>query len=411
MSENITISLAGSPVDVDNFDFQVSISHGRADVMASPTASTCQIVLRGAAGPQLELTDEIVITSHNLPRFTGKISDLDVSFIATEPPQAITTITGMGYLADLGYVEVGASGWSEETVRQRAEEILTASGLDYLNGGDPDITLHSLSAGNAEPSTALDGLASLAQWSGATYFDDPQGRIVFEDYGNRGITTFSGTWSNQANTWAATGGTWESFPLTIAGFTLDVDGVVFSPVWSKSLGSLINDVTVVYHSGGGGGHGATGEVNQTDSASITAYGRREYRLETEIENSTDATTRAAGIITAQANPLWNLGQVSILAHELSETDLDKVLKLVSGALVIVTGMPATGPYAEFNGIVEGWTDSYNNGQHVLTLSLSDPRFSYQMLEFGEVTGTVTWADVGADAQWFEIVTNDDLIGV
>jgi len=87
------------------------------------------------------------------------------------------------------------------------------------------------------------------------------------------------------------------------------------------------------------------------------------------------------------------------------------LKLVSGALVIVTGMPVTGPYSEFNGIVEGWTDSYNNGQHVLTLSLSDPRFSYQMLEFGEVTGTVTWADVGADAQWFEIITNDDLIGV
>jgi hypothetical protein len=403
MSENITISLAGSPVDVDNFDFQVSISHGRADVMASPTASTCQIVLRGAAGPQLELTDEIIITSHNLPRFTGKISDLDVSFISTEPPQAITTITGMGYLADLGYVEVGASGWSEETVRQRAEEILTASGLAYLNGGDPDITLHSVSPGNAEPSTALDGLANLAQWSGATYYDDPQGRIVFEDYGDRGITAFAGIWSNQPDTWADTGGTWESFPLTIAGFTLDVDGVVFSPVWSKSLGSVINDITVVYYSGN--------EVNQTDSASITAYGRREYRLETQIKSSTDATTRASGIITAQANPLWNLGQVSILVHELSETDLYKVLKLVSGALVIATGMPETGPYAEFNGIVEGWTDSYSNGQHVLTLSLSDPRFSFEMLEFGEVTGTVTWGDVGADAQWFEIITNDDLIGV
>ena len=186
---------------------------------------------------------------------------------------------------------------------------------------------------------------------------------------------------------------------------------MFSPVWSKSLGAVINDVTVVYHSGGGGGHGATGEVNQTDSASIAAHGRREYRLETEIENSADATTRAAGIITAQANPLWNLGQISILAHELSETDLDRVLKLVSGALVIVTGMPTTGPYAEYNGIVEGWTDSNSNGQHVITLSLSDPRFSYQMLECGEVKGTVTWADVGAAAQWFEIITNDDLIGV
>ena len=411
MTEPIVVTINAAEVDLALVDFDLSITHGRSDVTSPPTSSTCQLVIRGATGPAFDISDAVTITAHSVARFAGTISDLDVNFIGTNPPKAVTTITAMGNLAALGLQEVGASGWSEETARQRVEEILAASGFTYLNGGDAAITLHSLSAGNAEPTTALDGLAQIANWTGGTYFDDPDGRIVFEDYGNRGLTTFTGIWSSQANTWAGTSGTWGSFPTSIAGFPLDTAGVMFAPQWGKTLDPLINDVTVVYHSGGGGGHGTSGEVNQSDSASISAYGRREYRLETEIKTLTDATTRAASIITAQANPLWNLGQISILVHELEAADLTKVMQLVSGDLVIVTGLPAQGPFSEFNGIVEGWTDNYTQGNHTLTLSISDPRFSYQMLEFGEVTATVTWGDVGASVAWFEVITNNDLIGV
>jgi len=403
MTEPIVVTINAVEVDLTLVDFDLSVTHGRSDVTSPPTSSTCQLVIRGATGPAFDISDAVTVTAHGVARFAGTISDLDVNFIGTNPPKAITNITAMGNLAALGLQEVGAAGWTEETASQRVDEILTASGFTYLNGGDTALTLKAVALVDATPTTALDALSSLATGTGGTYFDDPTGRIVFETYGNRGLTTFTGVWSAQANTWAGTSGTWGSFPTTIAGFPLDTAGVMFAPQWGKTLEPLINDVTVTY--------GTDTSVNQSDSGSIAAYGKREYRLDTQILSETDATTRAASIITAQANPLWNLGQISILVHELDEADLTAVMQLVSGDLVIVTGLPAQGPFSEFNGIVEGWTDNYSQGNHTITLSISDPRFSYEMLEFGEVTPTVTWGDVGASVAWFQVITNDDLIGV
>jgi len=114
-------------------------------------------------------------------------------------------------------------------------------------------------------------------------------------------------------------------------------------------------------------------------------------------------------MTAQANGLWNLGQISVLVDQLDEADTDELLDLVSGSLVTVRGLPASGPYPDFNGIVEGWTDSYNNGQHIMTLSISDPRFSLQVLQWGQVAPAFTWSQVGPGAQWFEIITQSDLV--
>jgi len=45
----------------------------------------------------------------------------------------------------------------------------------------------------------------------------------------------------------------------------------------------------------------------------------------------------------------------------------------------------------------------------MTLSISDPRFSLQVLQWGQVAPGFAWSDVGAGAQWFEIVTQSDLV--
>ena len=403
MTEPIVVTINAVEVDLALVDFDLSITHGRSDVTSPPTSSTCQLVIRGATGPAFDISDAVTITAHGVARFAGTISDLDVNFIGTNPPKAITTITGMGNLSALGLQEVGAAGWTEQTASQRVTGILTASGFSYLNGADTDITLKAVALEDATPTTALDALSSIASGTGATYFDDPNGRIVFESYGNRGLTTFAGVWATQTDTWTATSGTWGSFPVETTSTTMDTAGVMFAPQWAKNLEPLINDVTVTY--------GTDTSVNQSDAASIAAYGKREYRLDTQIKTVTDATTRAASIITAQANPLWNLGQISILVHELDATDITALMELVSGDLVIVDDLPAQGPYDVFEGIVEGWTDNYSQGNHTLTMSLSDPRFSYQILKWVDVLPELTWGEVDAAAQWFEIVSNNDLVGV
>ena len=400
---NLTMTLNGAAIDTASVEFNTTIMHGRSAVTDVPTASSAQLVIRGAAGPVMEISDTLVISFDGLPRFTGKISDIDVSFTGTNPPTAITTVTGMGNLAELGLVEVGASGYAEETVRQRVEAILAASGVTYLNGGDANITVKAVPAVDAVITTAWDGIAAMAVQSGATFFDVPSGEIIFEDYGNRGQTTLTGIWALQTTTWASTPGTWASIGPGINGTTIDGAGIILSPTWTKQLEPLINDITVTY--------GTDQSTQQTDSASIALYGRREYLLDTTISNVGDAVTRTGQIILAQSNPLWNLGQISILVNLLDAATTTAVMKLISGSLLRIYNLPAQGPYYDYTGIVEGWADSYAGGNHTLTLSISDPRFSYQILKWADVIPNLPWGSVYDEARWFEIVSNNDLVGV
>jgi hypothetical protein len=394
------ILLAGSPLDLNTVEYQVSVQHGRSDILSAPQASSAQIVIRGPVGVAAEIADDVVIEAYGDPRFTGQISDVRVTHLSSVPPVALTQITAMGNLARVGFVEVGASGFSQQTVSQRVTTVLDATGLDYLNGADTDLVLHAVSSGNAEPTDALTYLQRLAEGTGATYYDDPAGRIVFESYGNRGITAFAGVWSNQIGSWDDQPGSWEDYPVDRATTNIPQGVVVFSPAWSRTRQTILNTVTVVGYTG----H----EETASDSASIAAYGLKEYRLDTDIKNNSDVVARAGGIITAQANPLWSLGELSIFVHQLSSTDRDLILALVSGMAVSLANLPQPAPTNNFLGIVEGWGEVYVPGQHVLTLSVSDPRYSFQTVTWAEVDPALEWGDVPADLQWYEIITGNDL---
>jgi hypothetical protein len=395
------IELAGVALDLDTVEYQVQIQHGRSDVTTSPQPSNAQIIIRGATGVDVEISDTLVIKAYGYHRFTGNISDISITHLSSVPPVAVTTLTGIGELSRVGFVEVGADGYPHETVSQRIDDVLTDVGLPFLNGADPDVQLHSVSTGNAAPIDALSYLAQVAEWTGATFYDDPFGRIVFESYGNRGITSFSGVWANQVGTWADNADSWDSYPVDALPTIIPDTDIIFTPTWSKTRQTIINSVTVL-------GYNETHETTQTDSASIAAYGLREYRLNTEIRFSADVIDRAGNIITAQANPLYSLGAVSILVHNLDNTTRDLVLQLVSGMAVSLSGLPQPAPVANFLGIVEGWGEVYTPGEHILTLSLSDPRYSFQTVTWGEVDPALEWGDIAADLQWFEILTDDSL---
>jgi len=132
---------------------------------------------------------------------------------------------------------------------------------------------------------------------------------------------------------------------------------------------------------------------------------------TELHGATDAQERAQQILAAQAQPLWNLGQVTVLVHRLTTPERDRVLSLISGTRVIINGLPEGSPYTQFQGIVEGWSETYANDQHLLTFSLSDPRASYQACAWDEVDVSLTWENVDPTIQWYNVVVPDDLIGV
>jgi hypothetical protein len=395
------ILLNNVPLDLATIEYQVQIQHGRSDVTANPQPSNSQIIIRGSVGVDVEISDELVIKAYGFHRFTGQVSDVTITHLSSDPPIAVSTITGIGELSRVGFTEVGASGYPQQTVSQRVEEVLTAVGLPYLNGADSVTILHSITGVDITPTEALTELASLAERNGGTYFDDPYGRIVFESYGDRGTTTFAGAWSSQIDAWADATTAWNTYPVNMSSTLVPDDGIIFTPTWTKTRQSLVNSVTVL-------GHNETHEFTQTDAASIAAYGLREYRLQTDIKNAADVIERAGNIITAQANPLWNLGSISIMIQNLDQPTRDKIMLLVSGMEVSILNLPQPAPEAAFAGIVEGWGEIYTPGQHILTLSLSDPRFSFETLTWGEVYADIQWQDVFNTAKWFEIISNGSL---
>jgi hypothetical protein len=404
MTSPITlIEVGGVALDLSDVEYQINVQHGRNDVTSQPEASTAQITIRGASGVSAKMSDPVTIQAYGFDRFTGEISDLTIRHLSTTPPTAITTLIAMGNLSKLGLRTTTATTYPNESVRDRAEKILTDGGLPYLNGGNDTLQVHSQGAGDTEPETVLDALQSLSAWSGSTFFDTPAGLISFESYGTRGLTAYAATWQSLPFPWTTYAEAWDSFPTTIASYTFPTHGVIWSPTWTQRLEALINDVTVTYGSQG------QNEEQADDSASIALYGRRSYVLDTRLRQSVDASTRAGAILTAQANPLWNMGQISVYVDLLGTTDRDRVLALVNGATVTVPNLPEPAPYTSFTGIVEGWGETYTPGQHIITFSISDPRYSYETVTWAEVDSALIWGDVNPDVAWYNVVTADDLI--
>jgi hypothetical protein len=395
------IKLNGVDVDLSDVEYQVSIQHGRNDVLSQPEASSAQIVIRGSRGVQAKMADFMQIEAYGFARFTGEVSDIQIVHLSSDPPEAITTIIAMGNLAKLGLALTGGDGFAHETVRERADIILTDSGLDYINGGSDTLELHQTDP-NIEP--VMQALQNLAEGSGATFFDTPEGIIAFESYGNRGLTHYANTWASLQQPWSYYLQSWDSFPTSFASYAFPESGVVFSPTWTQNLTSLVNDVTVSY-----GNPSNLSYEQSEDSASIALYGRRSYSLTSGLRNEADATARAGSILTAQANPLWQMGQISVLVHELDEPNRDLVLALVNGATVTVPGLPTPAPYSSFTGIVEGWAETYTPGQHIITFSISDPRYSYQTVTWADIDPALEWGNVNPGVAWYNVVKADDLI--
>lgn len=390
------VRVNGVELDFDGIEYSVTVSHGRPDVLSSATASTAQIILYGPTNTSVDIADELRIGAYGICRFFGAVTDARMEFLGSGT--ARTTITAVGQLAKLGtrLVEVD---FPNEMVDERVETILAATGLDYLNGATDTLELFAVAEDTPQP--ALNLLDQLAQWSGATYFDTPDGRIVFESYGIRGQTANPGNWASQTQTWEDLERTWDSFPSSLAALPLPPSSVVYAPAWTKSQQGLINEIAIT--------HGDPAIVETySDADSIAAYGLRAAELTTGLRKNADADARGPAILLAQARPLWNLGQVSVLVHELDTTTRDLLMVVKSGSTISVSNLPAEGPYAQFIGITEGWTEVYTPGQHVMTLSLSDPRFSYQTVTWADVPPALVWEDVNPGLEWYNAVTADDL---
>ncbi len=402
------IQVAGSSVDLARVDYSVTVMHGRDSVTDTPVPSNCELVfyLTGETSIPFNVSDSLYIEAYSVPRFTGRITDmsLEYTYSVDGTPIAALRMVGIGNLSLLGrYYEAGP--YVEEDLDVRVSTILTGTGLTFTAETDPDITLMAYDPGY---SNVLDLLTELCEWTGATLYDVPSGTIWFESYTRRGYDYSVATWADMgAQTWGASLGTWaEQYGADSVAPTpvvLPSAAVVWSPGWAVTGATIINDVTVFY-----GPNDPQDSVNLTDTASITQHGLAAADVITGMLNSADATRRAQLVITAQADERYELGKIEVLIDELDSTTRTAVLALKAGARVIVDDLPQPGPFSEFLGVVEGWGETYTPEGHSLTLSLSDPRYSYAVMAWSNA-GTAIWGGIPTSNTWADIISPADLI--
>lgn len=402
------IAVNGTPLDLGAIEYQITLTHGRNDIQQQPTPSDAQLFLYGLTDLPCEISDVISIEAYNEPRFTGQITDLTLTHYVT--PNGDSTgrleITAVGNLAKLGLLNVGESGYAETTLQTRVDDILDETGLVYQANTDPNMV--QLAVDPVEGgSPALGLLNTLCAETGATMTDLPDGAILFESYTRRGYGYNPATWAGITDTWDDVTGAWfdiyERTETAPAPVVLPASTVIFEPIWRNTVTTVLNQVTVTY-----GDADPRDTHTESDSASIATHGLRAFNLDTRLADLTDAVDRAGAIIRSQSEPRYAMQNVGILVHRTSDPLRGQILGLLQGSRVQIDDLPLPAPLSQYTGVVEGWSETYTPEEHILTVSLSDPRYSYALARWSEVDDTLEWGDVNASIQWYNVVQASDL---
>jgi hypothetical protein len=376
------------------------------------------MTLYGFTSIPITISDVVEVEAYGVTRFTGRVTDTQLSHDYNPNGPTVGApvtsyvarldVTMIGNLSLLGLAFVGASGYSQELLNDRVENILTDANIVYTNNSDPLMTQESLDALDGGYS-ALDLLTALGTETGVTLCDLPDGAVLWESYSRRGYGYNPAHWDDldPTDTWPDINYIWadvydrvDTAPLTVG---IPKAKVAWSPTWRNTSQTILNDVTVIY--------GANGNQSQndTDPASIITHGRRAFTLTTQLHLGTDAQSRASDIIRTQSEPRYALQSVEVLMEEVTEPLLSQLLGVISGSKVSIDDMPHPSPVDDYIGVCEGWAETYTPGLHRLVLSLSDPRFSYQVVKWSEIDPALLWSGVDVNIQWYNVVIPADLV--
>lgn len=396
-------------LDPCTVDATAVITHGRDDVGAGPTASSCALTIITDALPGWSVADEITVTADGRQRFAGRITDLTLTH--TTPGDtgraAVIALTAIGTLGDLGWRDVGADPWPEESTADRARGILSAAGVPYKVEGDPPLRV---TARDVDRKRALELIGGLAEDAGAAVFDTPDGTVVFQHYAARAQTwTYRlwreapGIWSEQDQwftDWTATAADSPTAPTPV---DLPCDAVAWEPVWGQTAGDVINHVTLSYGVAPDGGEQPEWTVSDADS--MTRHGRQHYGKQTALADQASAAYRAGLILDRHDTPRWGMTGLDVYPADMDPALAARVLALTCGDRVNVLGLPQPAPDIDVVAVVEGWTHTITPAGDVLTLNLSDPLHSYAGIIWAALDPAGRWQDCPPALAWFDALTD------
>ena len=376
-----SVLIDNKPVDLDRVLASLTIRHGRDDPDGPIQSSSAAVTLRGIprdelyayeVGLPLAIRGDAAAGVDLFFLFAGNLTDLELD--DDDPAvDAVLSMTATSTLATSGDRPVRGHAWPAELWGDRMRRILTEAGLySVVQTPSPDVPIAATlpddpEAGTFATMSCLDALEAGRDDVGSTVFDQGDGSICVQAYDSRASSA--------------------------SRMAIDAGDILYSPPWTQTL-NIKNRIVLGYAYG-------AGSVTVDDEVSQELYGLRwTGDFATGIADQTHALERATAWLTRLAYPKWALPGVTLL----------RPYPLAIGNVVELPSLPGSAPFASWEAVIEGWTETIEGPSWTQELVLSDPQLSGLSLPWQDLPGSLLWQNVNPAARWRDAYTLANLTG-
>lgn len=399
------VKVAGLDV-TDSVLASLNITSGRTNIYEQAQAGYCSITLIvfDQVPIEYEINDSLSVEVQDSaaayqPIFGGSIVDIAVSVseVGSTAYTQEVTITALGALARLQkaltngvlthdfdgnqiltiLTDLLVNSWNEVPAAlqwQDYDPTVTWATAENTGLGEIDTPGNYELAQRSSSTTVVYDLVAALATSGLGYlYESPTGQISYADSTHR------------------------SSYLAANGYTdLTANHALGRGITIKTrAGDLRNDVTIKY------GVSSASEVNDTDTASISLYGKLAQIITTTIKHSADATAQAAFYLSLRAYPRPIFDQITyaLTNPELDDGDRDSLIKVFMGQPISLSDLPPNMAAGNFLGFVEGWTFRASYNELAVTLSMTPLAFSLQAMQWQDVSVSEQWNTISGTLDW------------
>ena len=386
---------------------EVTITMGRNDIFDTTLPGYCLFEIANTSGssPVILLLDEIIITTtdssnNEIPLFTGEVTSVNNSLIATGENVSVNTLTvvGVGSLSKLVRRNAGGNAYPQELDGERIRRILedalftqwedlpgsltwdnvepTQTWADFGIQGIDDIDdgRFDVEARLAELDRAAD-IARITESTGLGYlYETPTGLIGYADAERRTASIANNS------------------------IALDADFLNAQLVTRLTTNDVVNSVVIQYDD-------QQFETQAINDESVEQYGLIEEIRNTLLIDQNDAEEQATRFVALRGVPNLNLDSITLnlVNDKIDNATRDVLLGVSMDTLLVVTGLPE-GITADgfFEGFVEGWTWSLRKGSLELEMKVSNAIFSSFQVQWEDYNPTTQWQNLSNDLQWQDL---------
>ena len=376
------ITINGQTVDPATVEYQVTIQTGPGAQYELPQPTTCSVAIWSDTSLNVALGDELMVHDDDITadraRFRGQVTN--VALEHPGPGIVRQNITAMGPLMRLGRATIGYTDLIEEGAAFRISEVCARA--DIVAVMEPGLVGPNMVAREADDQSCRFMFDEVMRSSPFDVWEMNAPLMLsigpmFDmcQFGNndpQDIATAVFVDGTQGDPGYAIEILPESYRDTTPVLGLSPDAVGWGLRWEKDTGRVVNKVSVVYGDYPPEGSSTQRPKVSTESASsIATFGPSTTEIVTDLSDSADAGTRAVAILDAYASSHWEMRSCDLILEQMNDTERRMVMTQVRpGARVEIDQLPLPGPAARSAFYVEGFTESYKPGDHIITLALT-----------------------------------------